>query len=286
VLHGGEPAWGRFEEGEVVLDSGERLDPGTVDWLPPAVPTKIVAVSLSYRSRIAELGGELPEQPRYFLEPPSSLNGHLATLPRPAGTELLNYEGELAVVIGTRMKGVPEDRALDHVAGFTCANDVGLHDFHHSDGGSLLRVKGLDGYLPLGPALVSPDEWSPEHGYVLRTLLNGTIVQEGTHEDALWPVSYLLADICRLITLEPGDVVLTGTPANSRPMRPGDAVSVEIEGLSRLDNRVVDWEVELAALGEQPRLSPIALRVALALSPEEAERQASLRGTGTPGPAG
>ena len=137
-------------------------------------------------------------------------------------------------MVGRRMKGVPEDRVLDHLAGFACANDVGLHDFRHADRGSMLRVKGQDGFLPLGPQLVPAGEWDPS-SYTLRTYLNGAVVQEATAGDLIWPVTYQLADLCRLITLEPGDVVLTGTPANSRPMRPGDVVEVEVSGLGRLD---------------------------------------------------
>lgn len=275
VLYEGRPRWGRVEAGRVVLDDGPSLAVDHVTWLAPADGTKIVAVPLMYRSRLAEFGLEPPAQPSFFLEPVSALNGHRGLLRRPDGTRLLNYEGELAVVIGRRMERVPQERTLDHVAGFTCANDVGLHDFHHADGGSFLRVKGLDGHLPLGPTLVTPDEWSPEGGYALRTLLNGAVVQEATSEDALWPVSYLLADLCRLVTLEPGDVVITGTPANSRPMQPGDVVTVEVEGLDRLENTVVHWDVDLSELGEQPRLSATALRVAFALPRDEAARLAS-----------
>ena len=149
------------------------------------------------------------------------------------GARFLNYEGELAVVVGRRMKGVPIDDALDYVAGYTCANDVGMHDFRHADRGSMLRVKGQDGFLPLGPELVPASEFDPTD-FTLRTYLNGDVVQEATADDLLFGVAYQLADLCRLITLEPGDVVLTGTPANSRPMKPGDVVEVEIAGIGRL----------------------------------------------------
>ena len=118
------------------------------------------------------------------------------------------------------MKGVPIDEVLDHVGGYTCANDVGMHDFRHADRGAMLRVKGHDGFLPLGPELVPADQFDPTD-YTLRTYLNGEVVQEATADDLIFPVAYQLADLCRLITLEPGDVILTGTPANSRPMRAG-----------------------------------------------------------------
>jgi 2-keto-4-pentenoate hydratase/2-oxohepta-3-ene-1,7-dioic acid hydratase in catechol pathway len=278
VVDGDGPRWGRLEGAEIVLDSGARLDPEAATWLAPALPTKIVAASLGYRSRLAELGSVPPAEPAYFLEPPSSLNGHRGELRRPAGTAFLNYEGELAVVIGQRMQGVSQDRAMEHVAGFACANDVGIHDFHHADRGSLLRVKGFDGSLPLGPARVTPDEWTPAAGYTLRTYLNGQVVQQATSDDALWPVSYLLADICRLVTLEPGDVVITGTPANSRPLQAGDVVEVEIVGLRRLENTVVEWDVDLGGPGEQLQASAVAFRLALALQEEEARRRARALG--------
>ena len=151
------------------------------------------------------------------------------------------------------MHGVAERDVPDHVYGFAPANDVGLHDFRHADRGAMLRVKGQDGFLPIGPAVVTADEWRPDDGFILRTRLNGEIVQEADERDIIWDYRYQLADLCRLITLEPGDVVLTGTPANSRPMEPGDVVEVEISGMPVLRNHVEEWEVDLAGPGEQPR---------------------------------
>jgi 5-oxopent-3-ene-1,2,5-tricarboxylate decarboxylase/2-hydroxyhepta-2,4-diene-1,7-dioate isomerase len=264
--------------GDVVLtDDGTRIADADARYLAPVTPSKILAVHLTYRSRIEEYAARIPPEPSYFVKPPSALNGHRGELRRPSGTKFLNYEGELAVVIGRRMKGVGIDDALSYVEGYTVANDVGLHDFRHADRGSMLRVKGQDGFLPLGPELVPAAEFDPTN-YTLRTILNGETVQEATADDLIWGVAYQLADLCRLITLEPGDVVLTGTPANSRPMAPGDQVAVEIEGLGRLENTVVDWEVDLTEAGEQPATSANTLHVALAVSEEEAERMVA----GTP----
>jgi len=271
VLHDGEPAWGRREGEEILLDSGERFPEAGAHFLAPAEPTKIMAVHLTYRSRVEEYAAATPPQPSYFLKPPTTLNGHRGTLRRPAGTRFLNYEGELAVVIGRRMHGVGIEDALSYVAGYTCANDVGLHDFRHADRGSMLRVKGQDGFLPLGPALVPASEFDPT-SFTLRTYLNGEIVQEGGSEDMIFGVAYQLADLCRLITLEPGDVILTGTPANSRPMEPGDVVEVEIDGIGRLSNTVEEWQVDLSGSGVQPETSANTLHVALAVPEEEAER--------------
>ena len=271
VLRDGEPTWARLAKGEVVFADGARAAEADVRFLAPVQPTKILAVHLTYRSRVEEYAARIPSAPSYFLKPPSTLNGHRGELRRPRGARFLNYEGELAVVIGKRMKGVPEDEALDHVAGYAPANDVGLHDFRHADRGSMLRVKGQDGFLPIGPALTPADRFDPTD-FTLRTILNGEVVQEATADDLLFPVAYQLADLSRLITLEPGDVLLTGTPANSRPMEPGDVVEVEIDGLGRLTNTVVDWDVDLSGPGEQLEVSPNTLHVALAIPEDEAER--------------
>ena len=271
VLRDGAPAWGRREGGEILLDAGDRLPEAEAHYLAPVEPSKIVAVHLTYRSRVEEYAANTPPQPSYFLKPPTTLNGHRGVLRRPEGTRFLNYEGELAVVVGRRMHGVGEDEALGYVAGYTCANDVGLHDFRHADRGSMLRVKGQDGFLPLGPELVPAAEFDPT-AFTLRTYLNGEVVQEGGSDDLIFGVAYQLADLCRLITLEPGDVVLTGTPANSRPMEPGDLVEVEIDGIGRLSNTVEEWRVDLSGPGEQPETSANTLHVALAVPEDEAER--------------
>jgi 5-oxopent-3-ene-1,2,5-tricarboxylate decarboxylase/2-hydroxyhepta-2,4-diene-1,7-dioate isomerase len=271
VLVEGSPSWGRLDGGSVVLDSGERLDEPGAHFLAPVEPTKIIATHLTYRSRIEEYAARTPPEPSYFMKPPTTLNGHRGELRRPRGARFLNYEGEVAVVIGRAMHGVPEADALGYVAGYACANDVGLHDFRHADRGSMLRVKGQDGFCPIGPELVPADQFDPTD-FEIRTYLNGEVAQQGSAADLIWPISYLLADLCRLITLEPGDVVLSGTPAHSRPMEPGDLVEVEVTGLGRLSNTVVDWDVDLSGPGDQLQVSANTLHVALAMPEDEAER--------------
>jgi len=272
VLHQGASAWGRQEGETVILDDGTELSAADVSWLPPAEPSKIIAVHLTYRSRLTEYRvRRMPSEPSYFMKPPSSLNGHLCEVRRPRGARFLNYEGELAVIVGSRMHGVAPADVLEHVYGFAPANDVGLHDFRHADRGSMLRVKGQDGFLPVGPEIVPASEFDPT-SFTLRTTLNGETVQETTAADLIWGVAYQLADLNRLITLEPGDLILTGTPANSRPMAPGDVVAVEIDGLGRVENTVVDWDVDLSGPGEQLETSIQTLHVALAIPEEEAER--------------
>jgi len=267
----GSPAWGRLDGDAVALDGGMRVPIAGAEFLAPVEPTKIIATHLTYRSRVDEYAARVPPEPSYFMKPPTTLNGHHGLLRRPRGARFLNYEGEVAVVIGKPMHGVPQDQVLNHVGGYACANDVGLHDFRHADRGSMLRVKGQDGFCPIGPELVPAAEFDPT-SFELRTYLNGEVVQEGGASDLIWPISYLLADLCRTITLVPGDVVLSGTPAHSRPMEPGDVVAVEVTGLGRLENTVVDWEVDLAGPGEQLAVSANTLHVALAMPEDEAER--------------
>ena len=260
---GGRPAW---------------VDPDEADedavWLPPLeeTPSKIVATHLTYRSRAIEYAMRaLPEAPSYFMKPPSSLSAHRRPVARPRGCRFLNYEGEVAVVIGERCSGVSIADALKVVRGYTVANDWGVHDFRHADRGSMLRVKGQDGFCPLGPAIVDADDVDADD-LTLRTFANGELVQEGhTGRDLLFPFAYQIADLARLITLEPGDVLLTGTPAHSRPVEPGDVVAVEVEGIGRLENVVFELERELEQLGEQPAITANTLHVALAMPEDEAE---------------
>jgi 5-oxopent-3-ene-1,2,5-tricarboxylate decarboxylase / 2-hydroxyhepta-2,4-diene-1,7-dioate isomerase len=231
-------------------------------------PTKIIGVHLSYPSRVEEYAARTPDVPSYFLKPPSSLARHGDEIVRPRGCRYLNYEGEVALVVGRRMKRVREDEALDYVAGYSVANDFGVHDFRHADRGSMLRVKGQDGFCPIGPEVVDAGDVDPTD-LALRTYVNGDLVQVGNTRELLWPFAYMLADLSRLITLEPDDVLLTGTPANSRPVEPGDVVEVDVEGIGRLSNRIVEAKDELAGAGAMPEDTPNARHVALAV-PEEA----------------
>jgi 5-oxopent-3-ene-1,2,5-tricarboxylate decarboxylase/2-hydroxyhepta-2,4-diene-1,7-dioate isomerase len=270
VQHDGAPAWGRLEGDDVVLDSGVRIAAAEAEYLAPVEPTKIIATHLTYRSRVEEYRARTPAEPSYFMKPLSTLNGHGGVLRRPRGAQFLNYEGEVAAVIGRRMHGVPEAEALAYVAGYAPANDVGLHDFRHADRGSMLRVKGQDGFCPIGPALTAAEDFDPT-AFEIRTFLNGEVVQEGSAADLisahLLPARRSAAhDHARAGRRRP-----TGTPANSRPMEPGDVVAVEASWLGRLENRVVDWDVDLAGPGEQLQVSANTLHVALAMPEDEAE---------------
>jgi 2-keto-4-pentenoate hydratase/2-oxohepta-3-ene-1,7-dioic acid hydratase in catechol pathway len=230
-------------------------------------PTKIVAVHLNYSSRVEEYAAKKPEHPSYFLKPLNTLARHGDEVVRPRGCRYLNYEGEVALIVGRRAKRVSEDEALNYVDAYSVANDFGVHDFRHVDRGSMVRVKGQDGFCPIGPVLVDAGDLDPTD-LTLRTFVNGEVVQDGNTGGLLFSFAYMLADLSRLITLEAGDILLTGTPANSRPVEPGDVVEVEVEEIGRLSNRIVEAKDDLAAVGAQPEDSPNARHVALAV-PEE-----------------
>jgi 5-oxopent-3-ene-1,2,5-tricarboxylate decarboxylase / 2-hydroxyhepta-2,4-diene-1,7-dioate isomerase len=281
IEHDGRAVEGELDGTAIRADGLDMKLDEVQRWLPPVEPGKILATHLTYRSRAEEyLMAQLPRTPSYFMKPPSSLSAHREAVVRPKGCRFLNYEGEIAVVIGRRCRGVSVDDALDYVRGYTVANDWGVHDFRHADRGSMLRVKGQDGFCPLGPALVDAADVDAED-LTIRTFVNGELVQEGnTGTDLMFSFAYQVADLARLVTLEPGDVLLTGTPANSRPVEPGDVVAVEVDGIGRLENTVRQSEEELEQVGEQPAVTAQTLHVALAMPEDEAEREVEVSGAG------
>lgn len=192
----------------------------------PGRPGKILAVHLSYSSR-AEQRGRRPAAPSYFLEPSSSVAASGDVIERPPGTELLAFEGEIALVIGTAARHVGQAEAWAHVAWVTAANDFGVYDLRAADRGSNVRAKGGDGFTPIGPRLIDARTVDPD-GLAVRTRVNGTLVQDGASTDLLFALPRLVADLSQHCTLEPGDVILSGTPAGSSVVGPGDVVEVEV----------------------------------------------------------
>jgi 5-oxopent-3-ene-1,2,5-tricarboxylate decarboxylase / 2-hydroxyhepta-2,4-diene-1,7-dioate isomerase len=248
---------------ELVAGDGRRVAAAAATHLPPCEPTKILAVHLNYRSRVDEFMTRLGPAPTYFHKPVSSLNAHGGSVVRPARCRFLNYEGEIAAVIGRVTRNVAAAEVAAHLAGWTIANDFGLHDFRDTDAGSMLRVKGSDTLCPLGPGLVDAADWGPD-GKRIRTIVNGQVRQDASTDEMIWDPWYLVADLARTITLLPGDVVLTGTPANSRPVEPGDEVTVEVEGLGALTNRIVAGPVAVRDdVGAQPSESEEVVSTAL-----------------------
>jgi 5-oxopent-3-ene-1,2,5-tricarboxylate decarboxylase/2-hydroxyhepta-2,4-diene-1,7-dioate isomerase len=261
ILIDGGPITVHREENELVTPSGVRVPEATATHLPPCEPTKIIACHLNYHSRVEEFGASLPPAPTYFHKPTTALNSHGGDVVRPGRCRYLNYEGEIAIVIGERVFDISLEDAPHVIAGYTIANDFGLHDFRETDAGSMLRVKGSDTLCPLGPGLVT--DWD-FHDKAIRTLVNGEVRQEGNTSEMVWDMHYLVADVARTITLLPGDVILSGTPAGSRPVEPGDVVTVEVEGLGALTNTIVEGEVTVRAeFGAQPSESEEVVSTAL-----------------------
>jgi 5-oxopent-3-ene-1,2,5-tricarboxylate decarboxylase/2-hydroxyhepta-2,4-diene-1,7-dioate isomerase len=246
---------------ELRTQDGRRVASESAIHLPPVMPSKIICAHLNYRNRLEELKAVCPPAPNYFYKPPSCLVGHRATVIRPKGCKYLNYEGEVAIVIGRPARNVRLSEAEGYIAGYTLANDYALHDFRDADRGSMVRVKGADTLGLVGPGLVRG--WTPAR-QVIRTLVNGNVVQESSVDQMIWNMAYLVTDLARMMTLVPGDLILTGTPANSRPVQPGDQVVVEVEGLGRLENTVAEGDTPVSnEAGWPPAASARVLGVAL-----------------------
>lgn len=219
---------------------------------------KIIAVHINYPSRAAQRG-RTPDQPSYFLKPTTSLSDSGTAVERPAGCELLAFEGEIALIVGRRTRRVlPEDgwAAVSHV---TAANDFGVYDLRYADKGSNLRSKGADGFTPVGPTLLPAQGLDPT-ALRIRTWVNGELAQDDTTANLLFRFGQLVADLSQLITLEPGDVILTGTPAGSSVVQPGDVVEVEVDAptaaaaptTGRLVTRIIEGTVPFGDFGARP----------------------------------
>ena len=228
--------------------------------LPPAIPTKIIAVHLNYDSRTKEFLTKLPAAPTYFHKPITALNSHQGNVVRPKRCKWLNYEGEIVIIIGKTCKDVSIEEAGEYIAGYSVGNDFGLHDFRDTDAGSMLRVKGADSLAPVGPGIVT--DWDFRNK-MIRTYVNGELKQEDNTDNMEWNMHYLVADIARTITLVPGDMIFSGTPAHSRPVQISDIVEVEVEGLGRLSNTITEGHLIREGVGAQPTESEEVISTAL-----------------------
>jgi 5-oxopent-3-ene-1,2,5-tricarboxylate decarboxylase / 2-hydroxyhepta-2,4-diene-1,7-dioate isomerase len=215
-------------------------------------PSKIVAVHVNYRGRAAQRG-VLPTAPSYFLKPPSSLSCTGTPVIRPRGCELLVCEGEIALVMGRSAHRVSPEEALGHVRGYAAAGDFGVYDFRHADRGSNLRAKGQDGFTPVGPVLLEARDVDPVR-LRLRTWVNGEPIQDATTEELIFPFGYLIADLSRLMTLNVGDIILTGTPAGAATVRPGDVVEIEVGEAGRLRTEIREADHDLPRIGAMPKV--------------------------------
>ena len=261
ILLDGYPTQVTREGEHLVAGDGRRVAIADAVHLPPVEPTKIIAVHLNYDSRTKEFMTKLPAAPTYFQKPVTAMNSHNAAVVRPQGCKWLNYEGEIVIVIGKTCRNISPAEAGEYIAGYTIGNDYGLHDFRDTDAGSMLRVKGSDTLAPIGPGVVT--DWDFRNK-TIRTLVNGVVKQEDNTDNMEWDMHYLVADIARTITLVPGDMLFSGTPAFSRPVQPGDVVEVEVEGLGRLTNHIVEGPTPIRTdVGAQPTESEEVVSTAL-----------------------
>lgn len=260
ILHQGFPVWVQPEGALLRLADGRTVADADAVYLPPCEPTKIICIHLNYESRRLEFKAPPLKTPTYFQKPLTTLNTHRGFLNRPADCKYLNYEGEIAAIVGKPMRNVAREDVWDYLVGFAPANDAGAHDFRDTDAGSMLRVKGQDGFCPIGPGIVRGVDIRQQS---VRTYINGKRVQDGPVSEMTFPIDYIFADLSRHITFLPGDIVLTGTPAFSRPMQPGDVVEIEVTQIGRLSNTVQETPAPAHKVGFPPTESDVVRKVAL-----------------------
>jgi len=225
---------GRLEEDTVLFgDDSYELD--AVDVLPPCEPSKIVCVGLNYADHAAERDSELPERPLLFFKTPNTAAAHGSTVRLPEGKERVDWEAELAVVIGEQCRNVETDEAMDVVEGYTCLNDISNRDDQDEEQ-NWVRGKAFDNAAPMGPVVATPDEVPDDASIELR--VDGETKQSSSIDQFIFSVPELIAEITTHLTLEPGDVISTGTPAGVGPLSDGDHVAVEIEGIGTLEHDV------------------------------------------------
>ena len=226
-------------EGDAVVErqTGARYRLAEVRLLPPCWPTKIVGVGRNYREHASEFGNPVPAEPLLFLKPPSSLVASGDAIVYPALSARVDFEGELGVVIGRRARNVLAQEAENYVLGYTCLNDVTARDLQRKDG-QFTRGKGFDTFCPVGPWVVPREQVAFEE-LRIRTFVNGEKKQDASVTEMIFPVGAIIAYVTQFMTLEPGDLIATGTPSGVGPLEVGSIVQIEIEGIGLLENRVV-----------------------------------------------
>lgn len=235
------------EQLRVCLPDGTTLTAEQVEWLPPAEGT-LFALGLNYADHAAELEFKAPEEPLIFIKAPNSLTGHQQISVRPDNVEYMHYESELVVVIGKTAHLVTPDEAMDYVAGYTVCNDYAIRDYLENYYRPNLRVKSRDTLTPIGPWIIDKSEIPDPHRLALSTYVNGELRQRGTTADLIFDIPFLIAYLSEFMTLQPGDMIATGTPKGLSDVVPGDEVIVEVEGVARLVNRIIsqtDYEESL-----------------------------------------
>jgi len=230
------------EDGKLRLDDGRLVNQDSVVWLPPVAPGIILALGLNYADHAQELKFEPPTEPLAFLKAHTSLVGHRGQTRRPAGVSFMHYECELAVVIGKTARRVSRQRAYEFVSGYTVANDYAIRDYLENYYRPNMRVKSRDEATPLGPWLVDAADISDPMNLRLTSIVNGRLTQQGCTKDMIFDIPSLVEYFTAFMTLQPGDLILTGTPEGLADVKAGDEVVTEIEGVGRLVNTIVqDW---------------------------------------------
>lgn len=229
---------GRYENDQLIAVDGTRHDSNDVIWLPPSVPSKVIAIALNFRDHAAELKLAEPELPAIFLKPQSSLIGHKETVLMPPWSQFLHYEVELVAIVGQRCRNVRAERALDVVAGYTIGNDVTVRDHIGNYFRPPLIGKGWDSFGPVGPWMVTPDEAPDPHRTELKAFVNGELRQQGNTRDLIYSLEEMIEYASMIMTLEAGDQIWTGTPKGISHVHIGDTMRMEIEGIGSLENPV------------------------------------------------
>jgi len=242
VIHQGVVHNATERDGQLLLEDGTRVWQDQVTWLPPLAPLErprtILALGLNYADHAKELAFKAPEEPLVFLKGERALAGHRQSTRRPAGVQFMHYECELAVVIGQRAKKVKRDDAYDFVAGYSVANDYAIRDYLENWYRPNLRVKNRDGATPLGPWLVDREDIADPMALALKTTVNGQVTQQGNTKDMIFGIPWLIEYFSGFMTLNPGDLILTGTPDGVVDCQPGDVVVTEIEAVGALMNTI------------------------------------------------
>ena len=218
-------------------DFAEDHSLSSVRLLPPVFPSKIVCVGRNYADHAKELGNDVPTEPLIFLKPQSSLITEGDNIVYPPQSSRVDFEGEIGLIIARQGRNIPSDKAMDYIFGYTCVNDITARDLQKKDG-QWTRGKGFDTFCSVGPYFVAKEDFDLSKA-TLRTRLNGEVRQEGTAAQMIFDLGAIIAFVSSFLTLEPGDLIATGTPAGVGPMQPGDQVSIEIEGLATLTNTVI-----------------------------------------------
>jgi 5-oxopent-3-ene-1,2,5-tricarboxylate decarboxylase/2-hydroxyhepta-2,4-diene-1,7-dioate isomerase len=240
----GRPISGTLEgTSKLIGPEGKEYNPQKVTWLPPTSPTKIIGLVLNYADHADELGLSTSEDPIIFIKPNNTLIGHLGNIVYPKGANYVHYEAELVAVMGRRARYVAAKDAPRYIKGYTIGNDVTVRDFITNTFRPPVKAKGFDTFCPLGPCIVTPDEIGKDVlSLDIKTLVNSQLRQEGNTRTMMHPVPKLIEFLTSFMTLEPDDIILTGTPRGISRIVPGDEVEISIDGLGSLRNNVVNEE--------------------------------------------